>query len=145
MIPLTPRVYVAALHALGHREPSLQQAPQAAVDGAEHGNAAHQCRHLTRFYHLTDLHFRLKHPCRRCAQYPLQPVAADNTGNPGVGNGCATIEYPPQGVAAHGLHGGVAVLPGGEAGPHANDHRSHCPPGAQVALGQNGIHQSRRI
>ena len=43
-------------------------------------------------------------------------------------------------MAPHGFHGGVAVHPGGEAGTGGHYHRRVGDCGAQVALGQDGVH-----
>ena len=48
-------------------------------------------------------------------------------------------------MAAHGLHYRVAVLSGGEAGPDAYHHGGVGDAGAQIALGQYGVHQGIRV
>ena len=44
-------------------------------------------------------------------------------------------------MASLGLDGGVTVARGSEPGPHANDHGSHVDAGAEVALGEDGVHE----
>ena len=50
------------------------------------------------------------------------------------------MDHPAQAVAPHGLHHRVTVHPGSEARPHADDHRGIGDPGAQIPLGQDGVH-----
>ena len=65
---LATGVDIAALHACRHCQSFLKKAPQAAVDGAEHGLAVHHRCHFACLHHLTDLHFGLEYPCRRGPQ-----------------------------------------------------------------------------
>ena len=144
MLRFAAGVDVSAFHALRHGEPSLQQAPQAAVNGAEHGNAVHDCRHFALFHKPTYLHFRLKYALRRRTKHPLGAVAADDAGNACIGNRRAAVQHPAQSMPSHGLHGGVAIFPGREARADTDDHRGIVKGSAQIALGQNGVHHRRR-
>ena len=55
------------------------------------------------------------------------------------------MDHPAQAVAPHGLHHRVTVHPGSEARPHADDHRGIGDPGAQIPLGQDGVHHRVRL
>ena len=73
---------------------------------------------------------------------PLCPIAADYSGNSGIG-GCASVSNDAsQIVASHGLYHKVHILSGCEARPEADGLIRHVPCGPQVLLGQYGIHQS---
>ena len=71
---------------------------------------------------------------------PLGPIAADDARHAGVGGGRALCKDAPQLVAALGLHHIVHILPGRKPGPEGNGQRSHIPGGAQIPLGQDGVH-----
>ena len=49
------------------------------------------------------------------------------------------IQRPAERVAAHGLHGGMAVLTCREAGPDADDAGRVRDVRAEILLGQNGV------
>ena len=49
--------------------------------------------------------------------HALDRIAADVAGNAGVGDSAARPDHAAERVAAHRLHNGVAVRPGGEARP----------------------------
>ena len=65
----------------------------------------------------------MEDPVVRRAQHALAGEAADEAGDAGVGQRTAGVQRPAQRVAPHGLHGGVAVNPHGEAGAYADHHR----------------------
>ena len=73
---------------------------------------------------------------------PLPIISADVSRHPGVGVGAALIEHPAQPVSPLGLHHRVHVHPGGKARAQGDGDGGHVPGGTQVALGQNGVHQS---
>lgn len=72
---------------------------------------------------LSDLHARLKNAVRRGPEDPLAAASADETRDAGVGQRLPVYSARPSRVAPHGLHGGVAVNPHGEAGADADHHR----------------------
>ena len=124
-----------------YRRSAGQYAPQHAVNGAAHGLAAHRTGYVAGLHLRADVQQLGENAVCRGAKHPFAGIAADQTGNIGVGQGAAPIDHASQRVAAHGLHHGVAVLSGGEAGADAHDHRCVGHAGAQIALGQDRIHQ----
>ena len=72
---------------------------------------------------------------------PFLGEAADLSRHPGIGQGAALVIDPAQVVAPHGLHHCVAVHPRRKPRPQGDHRRRILDAGAQVPLGQNGIHQ----
>ena len=120
---LSPGVHIAAFHAGEYLQSRLQQSPEAAIDGADHGNTVYGGGDVSGPDQLSNFHAGCKDTCRRCPEYPLGAFAADLAGNAGVGQRTAAVQRSPQRVAPHGFHGGVAVNADGEAGADADDHR----------------------
>ena len=144
VLRLAPGVHVSGLHTPENRRSIGQNAPQYAVNGASHGLARHLSGDVSGPDHRADFQLLAENPISRGPQHPLPGVSADEAGNVGVGQGAAPIDHPAQGVAPHGLHHGVAVLPRREARTDAHDNRRIVHFRAQVALGQNGVHQGIR-
>ena len=122
-----------------------QDTPHHAADGAFHGLTVYGPGDVTGLDLVTDVQYPGEDTVRRGAEHALAGVAADEAGDVGVGQGAAFVDDAPQGVAAHGLHYRVAVLSGGEAGPDAYHHGGVGDAGAQIALGQYGVHQGIRV
>ena len=74
----------------------------------------------------------------------LPRIAADIAGHAGVGQGRAPVEDAAQVVPAHGLDDRVHVAPGGKAWAEGHGDGRHIAASAQVALGQDGVHDHRR-
>ena len=118
---LSPGVHIAAFHAGEYLQSRLQQSPEAAIDGADHGNTVYGGGDVSGPDQLSNFHAGCKDTCRRCPEYPLGAFAADLAGNAGVGQRTAAVQRSPQRVAPHGFHGGVAVNADGEAGADASE------------------------
>ena len=123
-----------------HRRAVRQDAPEHSVQGAGHGNAVYFRGNISHLHLGADIQQPAERTVRRSPEDPFSGEAADEAGNARVGLGAAPIKNPAQIVAPHGFHHGMAVLPRREAGSHADDHRRVGNLGAQVPLGQNGVH-----
>ena len=77
----------------------------------------------------------------RRAQHALARKAADEAGNVRVRQRAAGVDDAPERVAAHRLDDRVAVLPRREAGADAHDDRRVVDLRAEIALGENRVHE----
>ena len=109
-------IHISALHAGKNGQTFVKQAPQASVDGADHGDAVYRSGNIPGVNQLPNFHFRVKNACRRGAKDTQGALATNDAGNAGIGQGAAGIEDTAQCVSPHGLHSGVAVHAGGKAG-----------------------------
>ena len=145
MLHLAAGVDVPGLHPFVHRGIIRQDTPQDAVQGAGHGHAVHRGGHIPLPHLGANVQQLVKHAVRRGPQHSFPGKAADEPRDPGIGQRTARMDHPAQRVAPHGLHHRVTVHPGSEARPHADDHRGIGDPGAQIPLGQEGVHHHVRL
>ena len=75
----------------------------------------------------------------RCAQHALARIAAHKTWYGSVGKSAARVICATEGVAAHGLDHGMAIIASGEAGADADHDGRHIHRRTHVALGQDGV------
>ena len=128
-----------------YRGPLRQNAPQDPVQSANHGFAVHCGGHVPHLHLSADVQQLVENAVCRSPEHPLPRKAADKAGNAGIGQGASLVIHPAQGVTPHGLHHRVAVHAGGKARAHTHHHWCVSDLGAQVLLGQNGVHHRIRL
>lgn len=92
---LSPGVHIAAFHAGEYLQSRLQQSPEAAIDGADHGNTVYGGGDVSGPDQLSNFHAGCKDTCRRCPEYPLGAFAADLAGMPVLGSGLPLYSVRP--------------------------------------------------
>ena len=122
-----------------------QYPAQDAVNVAAHRLARDLADNVPGLDHRADVLYLMKYAVGRRPQDALARKAADQPRNVRVRNGTAVCDDPAEIVAAHRFHRRVAVHPGGEARPHADDAGRIRDARAKVALGQDRIHDGVRV
>ena len=97
--------------------------------------------HISLLHQITELDNALHHPGDGGAHHPAGGVPLDDTGNAGIGLGGALIDDSAQMVATVGFDHRIAVAPRLKARAEGHRNVGHLLVGAEVLLGEDGIHQ----